>query len=69
MQVLDDMGLTFQEWRPEDEHTEALATLKKYGFTDNQGVIKSAGKPRGLPDEVWEAVDYLCAEWDYAYEG
>ncbi len=44
--------------------SEALDVLKKAGITHDRGMIKL---PPGMhPKRVWDAVDYLCFEWDYA---
>ena len=54
-----------QGWYEESEHG-AWTFLKSQGFTMNKGVINKM--EREVTEDEWEAIDYLCGEWDWAYE-
>lgn len=43
---------------------DALAVLKKAGISHDKGDIRL---PAGMyPKRIWDAIDYLCFEWDFA---
>ena len=62
-QASDDLRAQFPEY-----DDEAWAVLAKAGFTHCRGVIRSPQHHRWSQRER-DAVDYLCDEWDWAYEG
>ncbi|HSW91768.1 MAG TPA: hypothetical protein VLG09_03930 [Candidatus Saccharimonadales bacterium] len=47
---------------------KALTHLKKQGYSFKGGMIRA---PDGADptDEDYSAIDYLCQEWDYGWEG
>ena len=47
------------------DDASAWAFLRERGFAHDQGVIQ---KPdREITAEEFEAIDYLCLEWDWAF--
>lgn len=48
------------------DHLTALAHLRYSGVEDRNGVFM--GRWRDLDDKQKQCVDYLCAEYDYAFE-
>jgi hypothetical protein len=49
------------------EDDRAAWNVLKDNFTDDRGVIRP--KPGHVPSaNEFNAVDYLCLEWDYCYE-
>lgn len=46
---------------------EAWEALKP-NFVDKAGVLSKKDKAYRPTASEWEAVDYLCDEWDYFYE-
>lgn len=51
---------------PSDDR-EALEVLEVAGIRQDRGIIL-VPREGGYPPRVWEAIDYLCAEWDYGWE-
>lgn len=54
----------------EDRAEEHLLSL---GFTIDKGVIRAPKNwdwkdPKVVSADTWGAVEFLCDEWDYAYE-
>lgn len=48
--------------------TEAWQILSKAGFADDRGIIRPP-KRHVLTPREFDAVSYLCDEWDYAFDG
>lgn len=46
---------------------EAREVLKE-NFDNDRGVITPKIEGYSPTEREWDAVDYLCGEWDYAYE-
>lgn len=44
---------------------EAMKFLRSRGYTQHHGIIISTKIP---DDDEMNAINYLCAEWDYGYE-
>jgi hypothetical protein len=53
---------------PESEDFEALKVLKK-NFYCCAGVFVRKHSSYEPTKEEWVAINYLCDEWDYGYEG
>lgn len=47
---------------------EAWEVLKEH-FDDDRGMIRRKDKTRQPTEREFEAIDYLCDEWDYCFEG
>lgn len=55
-----------------DDEAEAWDYLASLGFTQHRSVIRppSPDFDFGLyPKSLSEAINYLCGEWDWAYDG
>lgn len=42
-----------------------LQYLKNSGWSESKGHLSPPNAP--ITDDEWECVDFLCEEWDYAY--
>jgi hypothetical protein len=47
---------------------EEAWNVLKLNFTDTKGVIKSKEAGYIPTKREWEAISYLCEEWDYGFE-
>lgn len=54
-----------------DTYMEKLAWdhLRKRGFTYTRGGIIQAPEDHTFIQDDWDAIDYMCQEWDYGWEG
>lgn len=54
-----------EEWMY-DSDFEALAYLKTHGVNEvANGIFIAPGRDSDWDGSVWEAVNYLCWEWDF----
>lgn len=54
--------------RPIEGSVHAWDILES-NFIDNKGVIERKDKSHKPTQRECDAIDHLCAEWDYAWEG
>lgn len=55
------------EWHTGDGDIKAWEYLKGRGWREHKFVLKPPCK-RTPSKKEWRAVDYLCDEWDWAYD-
>lgn len=53
---------------PVDQERDAMHLLVNAGFTHRGGGLRSLFPDKPITQEQWDAIHYLCDEWDYDFE-
>jgi len=68
-QALDEQRSLMEKWFGDPvDMFGPLTFLVSHGFTDDRGMIRPPVPSHALSKEEAECIDFLCDEWDFAWE-